>query len=99
MTVNTGATVSLQGSATDADSTSLTYAWEQVSGTTVTLGQADTPTAEFTAPNAAAELSFSLTVTDDHGQLRIQIRWQLILSHRHPYLSLPHQKVAGAVAL
>ena len=67
MTVNTGATVSLQGSATDADSTSLTYVWEQVSGTTVTLGQADTPTAEFTAPNAAAELSFSLTVTDDKG--------------------------------
>ena len=67
MTVNTGATVSLQGSATDADSTSLTYVWEQVSGTTVTLGQADTPTAEFTAPNAAAELSFSLTVTDDMG--------------------------------
>ena len=67
MTVNTGATVSLQGSATDPDSTSLTYVWEQVSGTTVTLGQADTPTAEFTAPNAAAELSFSLTVTDDKG--------------------------------
>ena len=67
MTVNTGATVSLQGSATDADSTSLTYVWEQVSGTTVTLRQADTPTAEFTAPNAAAELSFSLTVTDDMG--------------------------------
>jgi len=67
MTVNTGVTVSLQGSATDTDSTNLTYVWEQVSGTTVTLGQADTATAEFTAPNAAAQLSFSLTVTDDMG--------------------------------
>jgi hypothetical protein len=38
-----------------------------VSGATVTLGQADTATAEFTAPNSAAELSFSLTVTDDMG--------------------------------
>ena len=38
-----------------------------MSGTTVTLGQADTATAEFTAPNAAAQLSFSLTVTDDMG--------------------------------
>ena len=67
MTVNTGTTVSLEGSATDSDSTNLTYAWEQVSGATVTLGQADTATAEFTAPNSAAELSFSLTVTDDMG--------------------------------
>ena len=67
MTVNTGVTVSLQGSATDTDSSNLTYVWEQVSGTTVTLGQADTATAEFTAPNAAAQLSFSLTVTDDMG--------------------------------
>ena len=67
MTVNTGASVNLQGSATDVDSTILTYAWKQVSGTTVTLGQSDTATADFTAPNAAAELSFSLTVTDDMG--------------------------------
>ena len=73
MTVNTGVTVSLQGSATDTDSTNLTYVWEQVSGTTVTLGQADTATAEFTAPNAAAQLSFSLTVTDDMGDT-VQIR-------------------------
>ncbi len=67
MTVNTGASVNLQGSATDVDSTILTYAWKQVSGTTVILGQSDTATADFTAPNAAAELSFSLTVTDDKG--------------------------------
>ena len=67
MTVNTGASVNLQGSATDVDSTILTYAWKQVSGTTVILGQSDTATADFTAPNAAAELSFSLTVTDDMG--------------------------------
>ena len=67
MTVNAGASVSLQGSATDVDSTNLTYAWEQVSGTTVSIGNSDIATAEFTAPNAAAELSFSLTVTDDIG--------------------------------
>ena len=66
-TVDAETTVSLQGSATDADSTDLTYRWEQLSGTTVSITQADSATAEFTAPDEAAELSFKLTVTDDVG--------------------------------
>ena len=59
--------LSLQGSATDADSTDLTYRWEQLSGATVSISQADSAAAEFTAPGEAAELSFKLTVTDDVG--------------------------------
>ena len=66
-TVDAETTVSLQGSATDADSTDLTYRWEQLSGTAVSITQADSATAEFTAPGEAAELSFKLTVTDDVG--------------------------------
>ena len=66
-TVDAETTVSLQGSATDADSTDLTYRWEQLSGTTVSITQADSATAEFTAPGEVAELSFKLTVTDDVG--------------------------------
>ena len=66
-TVDAETTVSLQGSATDADSTDLTYRWEQLSGATVSISQADSAAAEFTAPGEAAELSFKLTVTDDVG--------------------------------
>ena len=67
MTVNTSSAVNLQGSATDADSSVLTYAWEQLTGTTVSIGQSNEATAQFTAPGSADELSFRLTVTDDQG--------------------------------
>ncbi|MCS5595145.1 MAG: choice-of-anchor B family protein [Porticoccaceae bacterium] len=67
MTVNTSTTVNLQGSATDADSSVLTYAWEQLTGTTVSIGQSNEAAAQFTAPGSADELSFRLTVTDDLG--------------------------------
>jgi hypothetical protein len=66
-TVDAETTVNLQGLATDADSTELTYRWEQLSGATVSISQADSAAAEFTAPGEAAELSFRLTVTDDLG--------------------------------
>jgi len=66
-TVDAETTVNLQGSATDADSSDLTYRWEQLSGATVSISQADSAAAEFTAPGEAAELSFKLTVTDDVG--------------------------------
>lgn len=66
-TVDAETTVNLQGSATDADSSDLTYRWEQLSGATVSISQADSAAAEFTAPGEAAELSFRLTVTDDVG--------------------------------
>ena len=68
--VTTDATVTLSGSATDPDqaSDSLTYLWTQTSGTpAVTLNAADTATAEFTAPDVATVLVFTLTVTDDAG--------------------------------
>ena len=68
--VETGVEVTLSGSATDpdGDDDALTYSWTQTSGSPdVTLSGATTATATFTAPDTAAELVFTLTVTDDSG--------------------------------
>ena len=68
--VETGVEVTLSGSATDpdGDDAALIYAWTQTSGTpNVTLSGADTAMATFTAPDDAAVLVFTLTVTDDSG--------------------------------
>jgi len=45
----------------------ISYAWTQVSGTTVLLNGAKTVTPTFIAPTAATSLVFSLTVTDSTG--------------------------------
>ena len=64
-TVNAGANVTLQGSATDANGTIAGYAWTQTAGPAVTMTGASTATLAFTAPATAAALSFQLTVTDN----------------------------------
>lgn len=64
-----GSNVALPGTATDTDGTIASFAWSQVSGTAVTLTNANTANASFTAPVVAANtaLTFRLTVTDDDG--------------------------------
>ena len=70
-TVAEGASVTLSGSGSDPDSgAALSYAWAQKSPTTpqVTLSNANTKQASFTAPDDLTEnlaLTFELTVTDD----------------------------------
>ena len=63
--------VELSGSVADADNPvgdqSLTVLWTQQSGTPVTLTGASTLEPSFTAPNAAGDLVFRLTVTDGYG--------------------------------
>ena len=67
-TVEPGSTVTLSGSGTDSDGTIASYAWSQISGTNVTLNNANTARASFTAPDTAGTvLEFRLTVTDDAG--------------------------------
>ena len=66
-----GATVSLNGAGTDPDAgDTLSYAWTQTSGATVTLSATDLASISFTAPldlSAAETLRFRLRVTDAGG--------------------------------
>lgn len=63
-------TVTLSAAASDVDGTVQSYQWQQTAGSpTVTMDNADTTEASFTVPVLTSEttLSFSVTVTDDHG--------------------------------
>ncbi|MCP3675551.1 MAG: cadherin repeat domain-containing protein, partial [Gammaproteobacteria bacterium] len=62
-------TITLSGSGTDSDGTISSYSWEQTTGTTVSLNNADSATATFDAPVTTEQLTltFELAVTDDDG--------------------------------
>ena len=63
--------VQLDGSANDINNDPLTYSWTQTAGTMVTLTNANTPNAGFTAPDVPMgtleALTFSLSVSDGAG--------------------------------
>ena len=68
--VSPGATVDLLGSASDADGSVVDIAWQQESGSIVSLSSNSTLDTSFTAPSAnSSELTlvFRLSVTDDRG--------------------------------
>ena len=70
-TVTSGNQVTLDGSqSNDPDGDTLSYAWTQTLGTAVTLGNADSVTASFTAPQVSSDtlLRFELTVMDSGGR-------------------------------
>ncbi|MFY0575473.1 PKD domain-containing protein [Cystobacter fuscus] len=64
-----GTPVTLAGSANDPDGTVVALLWTQTAGPTVTLVDASTATARFTAPvvSASTVLTFQLTATDNQG--------------------------------
>jgi hypothetical protein len=72
ITVNEGTAVTLAGTAsTVAAGHAANYQWTQLTGTTVTLANATSMSATFTAPRPSGTsevLSFRLTVTDDTSQ-------------------------------
>jgi LmbE family N-acetylglucosaminyl deacetylase len=64
-TVQTGATVTLNGSgSSDPGGKSLTYQWTQTGGTAVTLSSSTAVQPTFTAPSSAATLTFQLVVNN-----------------------------------
>jgi hypothetical protein len=67
-TVDGNTLVNLSALGSDPDGGSLGYQWQQISGEAVTLGNANSANASFTAPNADTSLVFKVTVTDDAGQ-------------------------------
>ena len=66
---NEGTAVSLVGIGSDSDGTIVSYSWQQDSGATVTILNADTANASFIAPmvGVTENLVFRLTVTDNEG--------------------------------
>ncbi|WP_253944554.1 Ig-like domain repeat protein [Pseudogemmobacter hezensis] len=70
-TVAAGASVTLDGSASHAGGSTLTYNWEQTSGTSVSLSAISAAQPSFTAPalnpgDPAEALTFSLIATDSY---------------------------------
>ncbi len=59
-----GGPIAHDGSGSDDDGDTLTHAWTQIAGATVSLSCANTANPSFTAPSSAATLTFSLTVRD-----------------------------------
>jgi chitinase len=67
--INEGASATLTGTGSDSDGSITGYAWVQTAGPAVTLSNANTARASFTAGQVSADamLSFQLTVTDNRG--------------------------------
>jgi hypothetical protein len=65
--VNSGATVSVTATVTDNENDPMTYAWQQTSGTSITLTNPDSLTTSFVAPTSADNITLSFTATDSKG--------------------------------
>ena len=65
ITVYINDTITLHGTASDADGSIILIDWKQTSGTPVTFENVSTLNSNFNSPNTSDILEFTLTVTDD----------------------------------
>ena len=65
--VNASQTVTLTANAQDAEGDSISYQWQQLTGSSVGLINAQTASVSFVAPSASGSLSFRVTATDSRG--------------------------------
>jgi len=61
-------TVSFDASIYSLDPDSMTFEWEQTSGTSVTLDDSTAESPSFTAPGTSETLVFTVTASDSYGQ-------------------------------
>ncbi|MCK5114827.1 MAG: tandem-95 repeat protein, partial [Phycisphaerae bacterium] len=97
-TVTEGTSVTLSVSANDAEGQNLTYSWEQVSGTSVTLANADTAEPTFDAPYliGSENLEFEVTVSDGEHDVTEIVHVTVDADNDAPILSVGgDQVVAG----
>ena len=67
-----GATVTLSGTATDADpGDTLTYGWTHDGSLAITITGSDSLSASFTAPDVAADTTITVTLTVNDGTVRV----------------------------
>ncbi|MDN5850803.1 MAG: JDVT-CTERM domain-containing protein, partial [Nitrococcus sp.] len=66
-TVATGSNMTLDGTGSTDNKAITAFSWSQVSGPPMTLNNADTAQAGFTAPTTTSTLAFELKVTDADG--------------------------------
>lgn len=65
--VNAGQSVTLTATAVDAENDSISYQWQQLSGASVNLQNADSANVTFVAPASSTSLVFQITATDSRG--------------------------------
>lgn len=86
--VTISSTVTLDGTgSSDPDGTIASYAWTQISGTSVTLSSASASQPTFTAPSSPATLVFGLTVTDNLGATSTQDTVTISVQDRVGYVA------------
>ncbi|TGE81048.1 hypothetical protein C7Y70_14200 [Pseudoalteromonas sp. KS88] len=83
--VNEGKELSLTAVASDSDGSITSYAWQAISGPTVTLAGSDSENVSFTAPNIEedTDLVLEVTVTDNEGatksaQITVNIKREVL---------------------
>lgn len=68
-TVAPGAEITLNGTGSDPDGGTVTFAWSQVSGPSITLNNATSASASTSSLDEVGTYVFRLTVTDDEGEV------------------------------